>query len=144
MMVQHLSTRPPPEHNIRSVCSAAKRGLRCARGQQQVQKFSRPNNTVFLCNLQFSICWTASLQRCEHMYWFYHLGFPVVSYAVPNQHKISSVAVVNINNFIIQCNQKILLYLDSMREVLIHLKLRPESYSPPQIPALSHTIQKIF
>jgi len=126
-MVHNLSTRPPPKHNKRSVCNAAERGFRCARGQQQVQKFCRPNSTVFVCNLQFPICWTASLQRCEHMHWFYHLGLSVVSYAVPNQHKASSVALVNVNDFIIQCNQKILLCLDSMREVLIHLKFGPES-----------------
>jgi len=125
-MVQYLSTRPPPE-DIRSVCNAARRGLRCARSQQQVQKFCGPNNTVFLCNLQFPMCWTASLQRCEHLYWFNHFGLSVVSYAVPNQHKVSCVAVDNVNDFIIQCNQKILLCLDSMREVLFHIKLRPES-----------------
>jgi len=126
-MVQYLSTRPPSEHNIRRLCNAARRGLRCASGQQQVQKFCRPNNTVFLCNLYFPICWTASLQRCEHLFWFYHLGLSVVSYAVPNQNKVSSVAVDNVDDFIIQCNQKVLLCLDSMREVPIHVKLRPES-----------------
>ena len=126
-MVQYFSVRPPPGHNIRSVCNAAKRGLRCARGQQQVQKFCGPNNTVFLCNLQFPMCWTASLQRCEHLYLLYNLGLSVVSYALPNQHEVSSVAVDNVNDFVIQCNQKILLCLVSMREVLFHIKLRPES-----------------
>jgi hypothetical protein len=42
-------------------------------------------------------------------------------------YQISSVTVDKVNNFIIQCNQKILLCLDSMREVLFHIKLRPES-----------------
>lgn len=125
-MVRYLSTRPPPKHNIRSVCNAAKRRLRCARGQQQVQTFCRPNKTVLLCNLQFPKCWTTSLQRCEHLYWFHHLGLSVVPCAVPNQHKVSSVAVDNVNHFIIQCNQKILLCLVRMREVLFHIKCRPE------------------